>query len=182
MTVADGIRSRLVTAGRRRLGAVAYYGFASRLHPLLPGGRALRAALARGLCDGVGSRVNIAPGVRLAPGLRLHDDAGIGAGTVCTGPDRIELGERLIMGPQCLFVTNDHPVPPDGGRFWDQPARSAPIVVEADVFIGARVTVLPGVVIGRGAAVAAGAVVTRDVRPGAVVGGVPARELRHRLP
>ncbi|HPU00025.1 MAG TPA: DapH/DapD/GlmU-related protein, partial [Armatimonadota bacterium] len=58
----------------------------------------------------------------------------------------------------------------------------APIVIEDYVWIGSRATVLPGVRIGRGAVVAAGAVVTRDVAPLTVVGGVPARPIGERKP
>jgi acetyltransferase-like isoleucine patch superfamily enzyme len=54
-----------------------------------------------------------------------------------------------------------------------------PIRIEDGVWIGSRVTVLPGVTIGAGAVIAAGAVVNRDVPPDTLVGGVPARVLRH---
>jgi acetyltransferase-like isoleucine patch superfamily enzyme len=53
-----------------------------------------------------------------------------------------------------------------------------PIRIEADCWIGARVTILAGVTIGRGATVAAGAVVHRDVEPETLVGGVPAKFIR----
>jgi maltose O-acetyltransferase len=58
------------------------------------------------------------------------------------------------------------------------------VIIEDYVFIGPRVIILPGVKIGRGAAVGAGAVVTKDVEPGTIVGGVPAkiigrRDIRH---
>ncbi|PZO98632.1 hypothetical protein FA951_11150 [Dermacoccus nishinomiyaensis] len=52
---------------------------------------------------------------------------------------------------------------------------TGPVLIEDDVFIGQNAVVLGGVAIGRGATVAAGAVVVKDVAPGAVVGGVPAR-------
>ncbi|WP_235508741.1 DapH/DapD/GlmU-related protein [Terrabacter sp. Root85] len=55
-----------------------------------------------------------------------------------------------------------------------------PIHIEEDVFLGARVIVLPGVTIGRGAAVGAGSVVARDVPPGAVVVGNPAKLVKQR--
>ena len=63
-----------------------------------------------------------------------------------------------------------------------QPLREADVVIEDDVWLGANVIVTSGVRIGRGAIVAAGAVVTKDVPPYAIVGGVPAKVLRMRLP
>jgi acetyltransferase-like isoleucine patch superfamily enzyme len=55
-----------------------------------------------------------------------------------------------------------------------------PVVIEEDVWIAANAIILPGVRLGRGAVVAAGAVVTRDVLPFQVVAGVPARQIGHR--
>ena len=54
------------------------------------------------------------------------------------------------------------------------------VTIESDVWIGARVIILPGVTIGKGAILAAGAVVTKDVPDYAVVGGVPAKVLKYR--
>ncbi|MDE7161372.1 MAG: hypothetical protein K2N65_01290, partial [Anaeroplasmataceae bacterium] len=59
-----------------------------------------------------------------------------------------------------------------------EPASSQPVVVEDDVLIGANAVVIEGVRIGQGAVVAAGAVVTKDVAPNTVVGGVPAKVLK----
>ena len=53
-----------------------------------------------------------------------------------------------------------------------------PIVIESDCWIGARVTILDGVRIGAGSTIAAGAVVTQDIEPGCLAGGVPARIIR----
>ncbi|MCO6476121.1 MAG: hypothetical protein J5I94_05830 [Phaeodactylibacter sp.] len=63
-----------------------------------------------------------------------------------------------------------------------EPGRSAPIIIEDDVWLGARSIVLKGVTIGRGAVVAAGAVATRDVPPYTMVGGVPAKVIRRLSP
>ena len=59
--------------------------------------------------------------------------------------------------------------------------ESYPIIIENDVWIGYRVTILSGIRIGNGAIVAAGSVVTRDVPPYSIVGGVPARIIRYRF-
>lgn len=91
-------------------------------------------------------------------------------------PGGIRIGERVLVGPGCYFETANHALEIDESRKRITVPR--PIVVESDVWLGARVTVLPGVHIGRGSVVAAGAVVTRDVEPFTLVSGVPARVLR----
>ena len=63
-----------------------------------------------------------------------------------------------------------------------QGETSKGIVIEDDVWIGARVTILDGVRVGGGSIIAAGAVVSKDVEPFSVVGGVPARVLKSRKP
>ena len=169
-----------VQAGLRLTAALLYDGLARHIHTLAPGGYALRAALAKTLCTAVGRSARIAPGVHLSRHLVIHDGAGLGAGSWFTGGAAIELGRRLRMGPQCLFITGDHPVPPDFQTFDQVPGVSRPITVGDDVFIGARSIILPGVSIGSGAAIGAGSVVTKDVPEGAVAAGNPARVLRTR--
>jgi len=123
---------------------------------------------------------NIEPGVRLSRGVVVRAGAGVGAGTWFLGSGRVVLGARLKMGPQCMFITNDHPIPPDGVSFSEHNGSEMSILVGEDVFMGARVTVLPGVTIGDGAAVGAGSVVSRDIPAGAVAVGNPAKVIRVR--
>lgn len=165
---------------RRRLAAIVYDGFARHLHTLLPGSHAIRARLADVLCDRVARTASIEPGVRLSRGLTLEDGAGVGAGTWFVGAGRIVLGRRLKMGPQCMFITNDHTIPGDLQKFSEMPAKSADIYVGDDVFLGARTIIMPGVTIGNGVAVGAGSVVTKDLPAGAIAVGSPARILRTR--
>ncbi|WP_278247771.1 acyltransferase [Intrasporangium flavum] len=159
---------------------VAYDGFARRLHTLVPGGHRLRARLADKVCSSVASTASIEPGVKLSRHLVVLDGAGIGTGSLFTGNETITLGRRLKMGPRCMFITNDHPIPADRQRFSELRGTNRPIVVGDDVFIGAGSLVLAGVTIGDGAAVGAGSVVVRDVPPGAVVVGAPAKIVRTR--
>lgn len=91
--------------------------------------------------------------------------------------EMVVIGKNVDIGPRVMFETANHSlryIPGEGRRGWTEP-----IVVEDEVWIGAGAIITQGVRIGRGAVVAAGAVVTRDVAPGTVVGGVPAKFLRN---
>lgn len=90
------------------------------------------------------------------------------------GPGGITIGNGVLIGHNVVLATLNHD-PAPARRAWLHPA---PIVIGDRVWIGSNATVLPGVTIGDGAIVAAGAVVTKDVAPNTVVAGVPARLLR----
>lgn len=138
----------------------------------------LRALSARGYCQSVHPTANINRRARLSSDVKIGSHGGVGEFCILSGD--VTIGSHVTMGRSCMFITGDHPVPPDMGKFRDMKPTHAPIVVEEDVFIGSRAIILPGVRVGRGAAVGAGAVVAKDVAPGAVVVGNPAREVRRR--
>ena len=97
----------------------------------------------------------------------------------CSG-GLITIGHDVLIGPNAVFRTSDHVTVDLDRRIRDQGHTSGAIVLEDDVWIGANVTVVGGVRIGRGAVVAAGAVVTKDVEPYSIVGGVPAKLIKRR--
>jgi acetyltransferase-like isoleucine patch superfamily enzyme len=86
--------------------------------------------------------------------------------------DQVTLAERVLILTHANVGYADHPLQP---LF---PASAAPVVLERGCFVGASVTILPGLTIGRESFVAAGSVVTRDVPPRTLVAGVPARPIR----
>lgn len=86
------------------------------------------------------------------------------------------IGRFAQIGANVSFETVSHEIDFESGKA--RPDQVAPIVVEDHVWIGSGAIILGGVTIGRGSIVAAGAVVTRDVPPLTVVGGVPAKALR----
>ena len=93
---------------------------------------------------------------------------------------QLTLGDRVSIAPRVTLVLSSHP---NESRIRPvAPVARAPIIIEADVWLGAGVVVLPGVTIGRGAIVGANSVVTKDVPPLNVVGGIPARTLRVLTP
>jgi maltose O-acetyltransferase len=98
---------------------------------------------------------------------------------------RITLKKNVMLGPRCMFITASHSLDPmqraqfDGnGVACGGKGFSAPITVEDHVWLGANVTVLPGVTIGARTTIGAGSVVTRDVPPGVLAVGNPCRVVR----
>jgi acetyltransferase-like isoleucine patch superfamily enzyme len=109
--------------------------------------------------------------------LSIGDNVGI-SGAVFYAWQRIEIGDRVMVGADAMVYDSDfHSLNAEDRREGDKNAGVAPVVIGADVWLGARSIVLKGVTIGAGSVVAAGAIVTRDVPPGVIVGGVPAKVL-----
>lgn len=105
--------------------------------------------------------------------------------------ERVVIGNYCSIGPECVFMTggehrydglSTYPFGVKLGLCENESITRGPIVLEDDVWLGFRSTVMSGVTIGKGAVVAAGAVVTKDVPPYAIVGGVPARIIKYRFP
>lgn len=171
--VSDGIRY------------VLYYGLASKLpRSYAPGGSVgarLRRTLVRPILGHAGRDVNIEAGALFGSGrmISLGDRSGIGVDADIHGP--VTIGDDVMMGPRCTILTRNHRIddltrPMSAQGFGEY----EPVVIEDDVWIGANVTIMPGVTVGTGSVLAAGAVVVRDVPPYAIVGGVPAVVLRDR--
>ena len=88
----------------------------------------------------------------------------------------IEIGDNVSIGQQVMILTNAHELA-DGSRRAG-PNRIQPVRVERGAWLSTRCTLLPGITVGEGAVVAAGAVVNCSVAPNTLVGGVPARFIR----
>lgn len=122
----------------------------------------------------------------LASGSRIHPSLAMGAfgyiGPRASISSGVEAGKYVMVGPELLITGQDHNFDKPGVAviFSGRPERSK-CLIEDDVWIGARVTIMLGVTIGRGAIIASGAVVTRDVPPYTIVGGVPARPIKKRF-
>lgn len=112
--------------------------------------------------------------------MSIGDGTWIGQQCFFHAAGGITIGARVGIGPAVKILTSEHE---DAGRampvLWS-PLRFAPVVIEDDADVGVGAIVLPGVTIGRGAIIGAGAVVTKDVAAYAVAAGVPARVMRER--
>lgn len=145
------------------------------------GAKKFRAFLVKRIFEQVGDAVNIEKNVFFGSGggISIGDRSGIGLNARIQGP--LTIGKYVMMGPDVIIYTRNHDISNvhvpmiDSGE-----TKAQEVVIEDDVWIGARVIILPGVRIGQGSVIGAGAVVTKNVGPYEIVGGVPAKNIGYR--
>jgi acetyltransferase-like isoleucine patch superfamily enzyme len=112
--------------------------------------------------------------------FELGDHSFIGCNAVIGAGGGIKIGNHVLIGQCVNFHAENHQFGDGSLRINQQGVTYQGIVVEDDVWIGSKATILDGVVIGQGAVVGAGSVVTKSVPPYAVAVGVPARVVSNR--
>jgi maltose O-acetyltransferase len=183
-----GLRRRPLTGQVMRILSLAlYYSVATRLpgmnSPVGKPCRWLRQQLCKGFLDGAGARINIGPAVHLGTGadVRIGNRSGVGRGSRLYGA--VTIGEEVMLGPEVTILSaNHHYAELDRPIGWQGMTPERAPRIEDGAWIGTKAIILPGRVIGKGAVVGAGSVVTRDVAPFAIVGGNPAVVIGWRRP
>ncbi|HBQ63535.1 MAG TPA: acetyltransferase [Clostridiales bacterium] len=179
-----GICGRFCQKIVKGLCLILYYGIARHLPasgtPWSLGAQQIRGFLCKGIFRSCGKRVNIEHGAFFASGadIEIGEDSGIGLDCRVNGP--LQIGRDVMMAPDVMIFTQNHETSRLDIPMRLQTAPKRPVVIGDDVWIGARVIILPGVRVGNGAILAAGAVVTRDVPDYAIIGGNPARVIKMR--
>lgn len=143
--------------------------------------RNLRFWTCKGLFAQCGNNVNIDARAYFGDGryLSIGENSSLGINSSLHGP--ITIGKNVMMGPDVIILTRHHkflettlPMIEQGYQ------QERPVTIQNDVWIGARVIILPGVTVGNGAVVGAGAVVTKNIDDWTIVAGNPARVIRNR--
>lgn len=122
------------------------------------------------------------------PGTRLQHVYGIEAGknlhvngnVYLYGRGELVLGDHVLIGPNAVIVSSQHAYDQRDTPIVYQGHRGERTVIGSHVWIGANVCIMPGVTVGEGTIIAAGAVVTKDTEPYSVVAGVPAHKVGER--
>ena len=109
-----------------------------------------------------GKNIHIGENVFINSGCKMQDQGGI------------FIGDDVLIGHNACLLTLNHDFDPENRA----DMHPEPVRIEDKAWLGSNVTVLPGVTIGEGAIVAAGAVVTKDVEANTIVGGVPAKLIK----
>lgn len=148
--------------------------------PYSLGSRIIRAFVCKQLFEEFGSNVTIEPNVIFynMSNSKIGDCSGIGMNSYI---GLVKIGKNVMIGPELFAISINHefkdinvPMAKQGKR------KDQPIIIEDDVWIGARVIILPGITIGTGSIIGAGSVVTKNVAPFSIVAGNPATVIRIR--
>lgn len=137
----------------------------------------VRAAWTELTRQAVDETFRLVPPVRVDHGVNLRVGRNVFINHNCTFSDigGITIGDDVLIAPNASLLSSGHPIEPFERN---RRVTAAPIVIEDNVWIGGGATILQGVTVGADSVVAAGAIVSHDVPPGTVVGGVPARVIR----
>lgn len=162
-----------------------YYSIARHLPgsdvPYSLGSKKFRGFLCRKLFKKVGKNINIEHGAFFGAGRDIEIGQNSGLGLHCRVSGPLKIGDHVMMGPDVLIYTQNHQMSRTDIPMMQQGnAEKKPVTIGNDVWIGARAIILPGIFIGDGAVIAAGAIVTKNVEAYAIVGGNPARIIKSR--
>lgn len=130
---------------------------------------------ASGIKIGRGSSIHMGAKFYDLKSIVIGEDTIIGENCVLDGRSKLEIGNHVDIASEVMIYNSEHDINSDNFS-----AKEAPVSIQDYVFVGPRAIILPGVSIGKGAVVGAGAVVTKDVPPYTIVGGVPAKIIGER--
>lgn len=144
--------------------------------------RPIRCFICQRIFKYAGRNINIEKGAYFGTGSEIEIGDNSGIGVDCQIYQPVKIGNDVMMGPEVTVLTRNHrldrldiPMTQQGYLPYQK------VTICDDVWIGTRAIILPGVTVGKGSVIGAGAIVTKDVPEYAIVGGNPAKVLKYRL-
>ena len=139
----------------------------------------IRLWMVKNFIEHCGSNVNVDYGAWFNPELQIGSNSGIGMNCRLNG--RVYIGDNVMMGPECIMYSYSHAHSRIDIPMYKQGfEKETPIYIGNDVWLGARVIVLPDVIIGNHVIIGAGSVVTKNIPDYAIAAGNPAKIIRMR--
>ncbi len=130
----------------------------------------------------IGKGITYYPGIKINPciNLKLGNNVDLAWGVLITTTGGVEIGDRTLVGYGTNILSANHVIPENRGRIFESGHIKKKVIIANDVWIGSNCIILAGTRIGEGAVVAAGSVITKDVEPFTIVGGIPAKVIKKR--
>jgi len=128
-----------------------------------------------GIEIGRGSTIHMGARFYQPNNIKIGEGTIIGDHAFLDGRSSLKIGSHVDIASQVMIYNSEHDLESQTMK-----AKEEPVIIGDYCFIGPRAIIMPGVTLGKGAVVAGGAVVTKDVPAGVVVGGVPAKKIKDR--
>lgn len=112
--------------------------------------------------------------------IAIGNNTSIGEFSILNSMDHITIGANVLIAPHCYIGDNNHNISDVNKTIKEQGLLLKPVIIEDNVWISEHVSIMSGVVIGKGSVVASSAVVTKNVEPYSIVAGVPAKIISYR--
>ena len=134
------------------------------------------------MCSSMGNNVSLSRGIRVRfpERLKIGNNVAINNDVWINAAGNVEIGNNTLIGPKVVIHSANHKFDQLDIPIRTQGHVMKEVIIEEDIWIGAAAIILPGVKIGKGSVIAAGAVVTKDVPPFSIAMGVPAQVKKSR--
>jgi len=183
LKVIKEIKMTIITRLKSKFAKIVYYSIAINLPEFFKGTK-IRYSLAKVMFKEIGNDVLIRKGVVFGNGanIKIGDFSKIGINCRIQCAATLTIGNYVGIASDVQIIDVNHNFADTNIPIFTQGyLEPSPIVIEDDVWIGARAIILPGVTIGKGSIIGAAAVVTKDIPPYSIVGGNPAKIIKSRI-
>jgi len=179
------ILEKITNSIKARIVNVLFFIFKDIDTPNTPGGKVvyIRNYLLKMKGGRIGRAVNLQPGINFYHSYNnfsIGNNSGIGRRSSLHLQGKISIGNDVMIGQELIIHTSNHHMENNGIPMWQQSSEIKDVTIGDNVWIGSRVTILPGVNVGNGVVIGAGSIVTKNLEHNGVYAGNPAMLIKKR--